>query len=347
MAFSSSALRRLYTQLQTVVGTIINTGGTWNSAAANLVPHVKIEIKRITALIEAEYKTGTSSMLTGVAGKNGGTFSGEADIMPSGAAGTAPNTAHLLANMFGAPGTVVAATSVTYNLTDQSSANAVPLLTAAVFNETASTLTQQFGYGGLIQNYSIGLGGNGSVRLTFDGQFFYVLETDNWANEDSTGKAGLTTSPTTQPASPALVGNIIPSFAATVTFAGTATVEFRSATVKGTTGRSLRMDGVGFYPDTSVSQGRRKVTLSSLKFQDSDGAGLQAVKNAIRSKAAMNVVITQGNVAGYILTHTLDQVQFTDATLSEDGDNISVDFGDAPAHATALANTNEYTLALT
>jgi hypothetical protein len=107
------------------------------------------------------------------------------------------------------------------------------------------------------------------------------------------------------------------------------------------------MDGVGFYPDTSVSQGRRKVTLSSLKFQDSDGAGLQAVKNAIRSKAAMNVVITQGNVAGYILTHTLDQVQFTDATLSEDGDNISVDFGDAPAHATALANTNEYTLALT
>ena len=36
-----------------------------------------------------------------------------------------------------------------------------------------------------------------------------------------------------------------------------------------------------------------------------------------------------------------------EVTLSEDGDNISVDFGDAPAHATALANTNEYTLALT
>lgn len=341
--FSGAPLRRLYAQLQVSVAIIVNTSGTWNSATAKLVPHIKAELVRNTALISAEYKTGTGSMLAGVPGKNGGKFSCEVDVMPSGAAGSKPNSSPILANMFGVDGTVAAGVSVTYNTVDQNATNNVPPLTLPLFNESSTTATQQFGYGGIIQNWSLAIGGNGSVRLTYDGMFFYVLESDNWANEDTPGKGSLTASPTTEPATPALAGNIIPSFAASVTFGGTSIPEFRSATVKGTTGRSLRVDGIGFYPDTSISQGRRSVSLASLKFQDSDGAGLVTVKNAIKSKAALDVVIVQGNVAGYIITHTVKAVQFGNATYSEDGDNISVNFDDSPAHASALANTNEYT----
>lgn len=344
--FSGAPLRRLYAQSQTAVQTVLNSSGAWTNTGAKLVPHIKAEIKRITALIAAEFKTGTGSMLAGIGGKNSGSFSCEIDIMPSGAAGTVPNSSAILGNIFGVAATVVASTSATYNQKDQTGTNTVPPLTLAVFDETASTNTSLFGFGGVAQNFSIAVGGNGSARLTFDGMFFYVLESDNFANEDTTGLGGLTAFPT-EPASPALTGNIVPSFAASVTFAGSAVAEFRSATIKGTTGRSLRMDGVGFYPDTAISQGRRSVSLSSLKFQDSDGTGLIAVKNAVKSKAAMDIVIVQGNVAGYIMTHTLKQVQFSDCTYTEDGDNISIDFGDAPAHASALANTNEYTLAFT
>jgi hypothetical protein len=242
----------------------------------------------------------------------------------------------------------VAATSVTYNTKDHTASNLVPPVALALFNESGSGNTVQFGYGGVIQNWSISVGGNGSVRITFDGMFFYVLESDNFASEDTVGKGGLTAFPT-EPNSPALAGNIIPAFAASITFGGSAVAEFRSATIKGTTGRELRMDGVGPYPDVSISQGRRKVSLSSLKFADSDGAALITVKNAGRSKSPLDMVSVQGNVAGYILTHTLKQIQFpADAhSYSENGNSIDVDFGDAPAHASALANTNEYTLALT
>lgn len=349
MQFSGAPLRRLYAQAQTSVATILNSTGTWNSATAKLIPHIRIAITRVAPLIEAEYKTGTGSILAGIlGGKLCGKFSGEVDVMPSGAAGTAPQCAPILANLFGAPGTVIASTSVTYNTLDHTSGNQVPPLTLALFNENGSGNTVQFGYGGVIQNWTVSIGGNGSVRITFDGLFFYVLESDFWASEDTTGKGGLTAFPT-EPGSPALVGNIIPSYAGSVTFGGTSIPEFRSATIKGNTGRTLRMDGVGAYPDTAFSQGRRRISLTSLKFADSDGAGLATVKNAARSKTVLDVVIGQGNVAGYTLGHTIKAVQFggEGQNYTENGESIDVDFPDAGAHASALANTNEYTLLLT
>lgn len=340
--FSGGPLQRLYAQLQSTVGAVPNGTGTWTNTGANLVPHIKAQLRRLQALIEAEYKTGTGSMLAGIPGKTAGSFSIEVDLMPSGAAGTKPNCSPILASIFGADGVVVASTSVTYNLTDGSG---VPLI-LALFNEAGGGNTNQFGYGGVTQNWSMTIGGNGSLRITADGQFFYVLESDNWANEDTTGKGGLTAFPA-QPSGPALAGNIIPAYPQTITFGGTAVAEFRSMNLKGSTGRMLRTDGVGNYPDTNISQGRRSASLSSLKFQDSDGSGLATLKNAARSKAALDVVATLGNTAGYTITATAKQVQFGNATFSENGANIEVDFDDSPAHASALANTNEVILALT
>ncbi len=347
--FSGGPLSRLYLCPQAALQTVPNSAGVATLTNYKLAPHVKWQMKRgEPTLIESEYKTGTGSMQAGVAGRLAlSTFSGELDIMLSGAAGTAPNIGALLDNLFGVGGTVVAATSVTYNGADHTATAAVPAFLAALYNESGSGTTQQLGYGGFVQGWSLAIGGNGSLRLSVDGQMFYILESDNWANEDTTGKGGLTTSPVTEPSSPVLAGNMIPDFAASITFGGAAIAEFRSMTIKGSTGRDLRIDGVGKYPDISVTQGRRRISVESLTFADSDGAALATVKNARASKVAMDIIATQGSVAGYIATHTLKAAQFGGATFSESGNGLNIQFDTTPLHASSITNTNEYKLALT
>jgi len=340
--FSGAPLRRLYAQLQTTFGTVVATSNVWAPATAKLVPHNSINIERKIELIRAQYKTGTGSMLNGTGGRRSGTFQGEVPMMPSGAAGSAPNADPILANIFNGTATLVASTSATYNRVDGSSNP----LTLAIFDESGSG-NSQFMYGGIIETYTINLGGSGVVNLGFDGKCFWVLEPDYWASEDVTGKGGLTTSPTTtEPVSPALAGNQLGAFTASVTFGGTAVAEFVSAQIKGSTGRTIRADGVGLY-GTGIVQGRAEVMLSSLKIGNSSSAVIATIKNAIASKAAMNIVVVQGAVAGYIVTHNLNQVQFDGAKLTENGSSLDLDFSDAPSAATALANTNEYVLALT
>ena len=343
--FSSGALYRLWLQIQTLLATIPNTSGTWTQTGAKYVPHNKVTIKRIDPLIEAQFKTGTGSMLSGVqGGKRYCTADIEIPLMPSGAAGTVPNSDPGLQGLFGQESTIVASTSVTYSFAD---GNGIPFI-AALFNEASGTNTSQFAYGLVVKSFTLNSGGNGELILTLECVGFYDLETDNFASEDTTGKGGLTVYPT-EPSSPAVVGNIIPSFASTITFGGTAVSEFRSMSVKGSNLRDLRMDGIGFYPDpTGVVQPRRKVVISSLTFADSNGAGLIAVKNARFTKTPMDVVVVQGNVAGFIVTQTIKSVQFGDCTFSEDGGGgVNVQFDDSPAHTSAIGNVNDITIAFT
>jgi hypothetical protein len=179
-----------------------------------------------------------------------------------------------------------------------------------------------------------------------NGKCVYVMMSDNFANEDAIAKAGYTAVPTV-PVSPTLTGNIVTPFSGTTSFGGSAVAEFRSASVSITTAKDLRADGfTDGYPDAIV-QGRRKISLTSLKCADSDGAALSTVKAAAFNKTVMNLTIVQGATAGYIATHTFKNVQFGNAVINETGNAFDVDFGDSPAHASALANTDEYVLAFT
>ena len=341
--YSGSPLRRLWILAQSALATIPNSSGTFTSTGMKLIPFNTAELRSLSELIEAAFKTGTGSTLTGILGRVAGSCSLDVPFMPSGAAGTAPNLDALLKSIFGAAATVVSSTSVTYN---QADGIGTPLA-IGLWDSTpnGSPSTSLFGFGGTPQDFTINLGGNGYVNLSCNLQLFNMLDSDNFGNEDTTGKGGLTTFPA-EPSSPTLLGNVIPSFAASsVSFGGSGVAEFVSAQISGNTGRTLRMDG-GKYP-TAVVQGRRSVALRSLKFANSDGSALQAVKNAAKSKTPLDVIAVQGSVAGYIMTHTLKSVQFGNARITENGAGMDIDFDDSPAHASALANTNEYTLALT
>jgi len=341
---SSATQRALYLQAQSAMATVINTGGTWTSTTAKFVPFTKADLVCDYDLIPGNYKIGNASSLAGIPGRASKCTAAIAcPFMPSGAAGTAPQIDPLLQNIFGVAPTVVASTSVTYN---QADGPGVPL-TAALFNRASSNATQQFAFGIAMDNATLNLGGDGFFGVDASGMAYYVLDSDNWANEPTAGKGGLTTSPTTEP-SPSLTGAIIPPYAssASVSIGGNSLVEFVSAQLSIATGRKIRMDGGQF--GTGIVQGPRVVALKSIKLADSDSASAIAVKALSKSKAASDVVFVIGGGAGYIVTVTVKSAQLSGATYSESSDGgLDVTFANAPAHASSLTGKNELVLALT
>jgi hypothetical protein len=339
--FSSAVLRRLGFSPQTLLATIPNSTGTWTNTGFKFCPHTKADLRRIVAPIQADYKTGTGSMLAGIPGRKSASGSVSCPFIPSGAAGTKPDLDLLLQNIFGVGATVVSSTSVTYNQADGAS---IPFC-AAIFNESGGG-TSQFGYGGTVGNFTLNVGGDGYMAIDADFALLWLLETDNYANEDAAGKGGVTVAFPADPGSPAIAGAIVPSFVSTsISIGGNSLVELVSAQVSGDTGRRIRMDG-GVY-GTAVVQGRRGVSLKSLKFADSAGANLATLKNLAASKAATDVVIVQGAGAGLIVTTTLKSVQFDNFSYSENGAGLDVDFSDSPAHASAVGSVNDIKIALT
>jgi hypothetical protein len=338
--FSSGPLTRFYFQTQATFNVVPNSTGTWTNTGAKLCPQTKADISRIVELIASDFMTGTGSMLQGIPGRARATGSFSNVLAPSGVAGTAPNLDPLLTNIFGVS-TNVAATSQTYTFSD----GVCTGLIAAIFDESNSGSTHRFLYGGAMGSATLNYGGNGYVAIDSDGQFVYDLESDNFANEDTTGKGGLTTYPA-EPGTPTFVGQSIPAFlSSAASIGGNSTVEFVSAQLAINTGRVLRYDG-GKY-GTAIVQGRRSAILKSLKMANSNSANLTLLKNLAASKTAVNVSLIQGGTPGYTITTTLKNVQFGDAKISVNGANVDVDFGDSPAHATALANIDDCTIALT
>lgn len=338
--YSSSPLERVFVGPQTVFRTIPNGSGTWTQTGVKLIPHNRVQFTPGNELVPAGFKTGTTGSMAGHLGRKGpGGWTLEAPIRPSGAAGTAPDMDMLLAGAFGAIGTVVAATSVTYNWTD-----AAYFFLLAAFNRTASTNTQRWAWGSIVTELSLNLG-SGDLIASFSGKNGYVMLSDNFANEDSVAKAGLTVA-LTEPTSPSIVGANVLAYGGSVTFGGSAVAEFQSANIVISTGRDLASVYQDQYPLAPVL-GRHQIMLRSLRCLDSDGAALTTVKNAALNKTAMDVVVPVGTTAGYIITHTLKQVQFGNATITENGAEFDVEFGDSPAHVSGIGNLDDYKMVLT
>ncbi len=341
--FSSNPLRTLYLQPQAALATVVATGNVWNSATAKFVPFEKANLVCDFDLIQADYKTGNASTMAGIQGRASKcTADFTLPVMPSGAAGTPPAIDALLQNIFGVAPTIAASTSVTYN---QADGPGVPL-TAALFNKASNNASQQLAYGIVLATATMNFGGEGDLSIDANGPAYYCLDSDNWANEDTAAKGGLTSSPTTEP-TPTLLGNIIPSFLSTsISVGGNSLVELVSGQISIQPGRSIRFDG-GKY-GTGVVQGRRAVGVKSLKFADSDSGSVTALKVLAKSKAAGDIVIVLGGQAGYTITVTLKSAQLSGATYSENSNGgLDVEFSDNMAHQSGLTSKNEITAAFT
>lgn len=338
--YSSSPLERFFIGPQTTFRTIPNSTGTWTQTGVKLIPHNKVSFTPGNENVPNVSKTGTTGQMAGHLGRKGpGGMTVEFPLRPSGAAGTPPDSDVILAGAFGAIGTVVASTSVTYNWTD-----ALYFFLSAVFNRTANTCTNRWAWGSVVTELSLNLG-QGDLIASVTCKNGYVMLSDNFANEDTVAKAGLTAA-LTEPSSPSIVGANVLSYTGSASFGGSAVAEFQSANIVITTGRDMSSAFQDQYPLAPVL-GRHRIALRSLRFLDSDGGALTVVKNAAQSKSPLDVVITVGTTAGYITTHTLKQVQFGNATFTENGAEVDVEFGDSEANVSGIGLLDDYKIAFT
>jgi hypothetical protein len=345
--FSSSRDRVLYAQLMTDARTVPNTAGTWTTTGVQKVRFNTFSLAANNAVNSPTYKTGKRSRLIGVRGRQSGTWSLQKPFFPSGTAGTRPDDDPILTSIFGATGTVVAATSVTYNLTDTLNFLLLPL-----YNKTpgASSPTNTYVLGGVAQSVKFTGGGN-FLNYEISGISVGVGDSINFASYTG-GDALLKGTLTTYPAEPAPTtnGNVITGFGSGAGFSigGSALAEVRG-TVDITVNLGVEpiADAINDPYTVGFVGGERDVMLSNITCIDSDGSVLNSLKQASFSKTPQTISMVFGSVAGSIVTFNLNNVQVGGMTWQESGSALNIQFGQSDAHASSTTVTDEFTIVCT
>lgn len=345
MAVTLPYLRRVFIQGQTGgLRTINNTTGTWTNTGAKLVriPENGCRLTAEKPITPVPWLTGTRSPQPGISGRKGGTFEfNNLMLIPSGTAGTAPDLDPLLQSVFGQAGAVVAATSVTYSFLDTG------LLPFAIFDfiHGVSTATQQVAWGCVPQEITITLNGN-IFECNVRGECGWVLQSQNFANEETVAKAGLTTYPA-EPGSPSTLGSIIPGFGATVTMGGNSfesQVQALSLTIR--TGLRLKRDAIADAYPIQILGGPRSIDMS-ITLLDDDSANLNTIKNNAMANppTTFDTTITVGSTAGQKAQFALKSLQIPPGVFEDATDEVKVSFTNGMAHASAIGNVDDFTWA--
>lgn len=345
--FSSALDRTLYALAINDPRAIPNASGVWTTTGTQRVRFNSLTFGRSDELNSPVYHTGLRSRMMGKRGRQGGTFTLNKPVIPSGAAGTAPDDDQIFQSIFGATATIVAATSATYNLTD-----ALKYLFLPMYNKTpgASSPTNSYLLGAIPQSVKF-TGGQNFLDAELSGICTGVGTTDNFASytgADAVLKGGLTT----YPAEPtvAVNGDVVQGFGFGASFSvgGSALAEVRgTCEIQMNMGVDPYADSIGDAYIVGYTGGLRQIGLSQITCIDSDGSVLKALKQAAWSKAGQTVTIVFGNVAGSIITFTLRNVQIGNDSWEESGSQLNIRFGDSPAHASSTTVTDEMTLAFT
>ena len=214
--FTSPRFERVTIGPQATFGTVPNTGGTWTTTGAKVLRSAGTngcKLKAVAPLTPVPWKTGTRSTQPGILGRKSSTFAlSNMPVVLSGAAGTAPDMDVLLQGVFGQAPVIVLSTSVTYNFLDT---GFVPFCLAR-FQHGLTALTNQFAHGCTPEECTFTL--NGSIfEMSVSGAAYWVLDSENFASEDTAGKGGLTSFPA-ELSSPTITGTIQPGFLGVATF---------------------------------------------------------------------------------------------------------------------------------
>ena len=343
--FSSNRLQTVYVQNQAAnsLRSILNTAGTWTNTGAKKLRFTTFTMTPTRAVVDVPYKTGNSSVPVGVTGRASATFSGTMPLILSGAAGTVPDLDPVFAHIFGQPGTVVASTSVTYNLADA-------IITSCFFwydKNNLATPSNMYLLGAIIKSWKLSFNG-AFPTLQIDGEAVYAVDQVYFASftgPDAIVKGGLTTYPA-EP-SVATTGNAQQGFGGTLTVDGNSMTPRGNLEISGVTGLELAADG---YPDAypfAVIRGQRRISFGSMTFLNDDSTGIVNLKQKSESKASINASLVLGATAGSICTVNLNNIQLTKNSFSENGTFLDVNFANSPAHASSTTVTDDATIALT
>jgi hypothetical protein len=346
--FSGNRALALYAQLQTGGPRAINnTSGTWTSTGVSKLRYYSWDPKAINPTNQPNYKTGNSSPMIGVRGRQGASGTLTGPLIPSGVAGTPPDNDVLMQAIFGKAAVVAAGISVTYSLAD-----ALFYLFMPSYNKNAgmSSPTNTYLMGAIPTQATFKLGGN---FLDFSANFTAVGRGDSLTFASYTGgdallKGALTAFPV-EPSLPTQNGNVIPGFGSggSAQFGGSTVAELRSTVdIQFDLGIAPVADGFNDAYPIGFLRGLRKVSISRIQCIDSDGSGLNALKTSSYNKVPIAIALSVGGVAGSTITFNLANVQVDGFEFSENGDALDVIFPNAMAHQTTSSSIDDATCVL-
>jgi len=310
----SSRRQTLWAQVQTAFSTFPNTSGTWTSTGAIKQRYDEYTSRSLNPVNSPTYYTGKSSPLIGTRGRQGAEWNLAMPFIPSGTAGTDADAGPILQSVFGGAPTIVAGTSVTYNLLDT-----VSPLGLFWYNQNSNETnpTNYYILGGCPTQFTFILNQN---FVSMRGQGFGYGRGDSTSFSSFTGgDAGLKGGLTVYPAEPGVVtqnGNVIPGYGsgAAATFDGNATLELRGQ-VEITVDTGLEGLGDTFANAYQVAAGRalRRVSMNRIQCVDSDGTTISNLKAKAFSKTPITIALAVGGTAGNTITFTLANVQLGSA----------------------------------
>lgn len=346
--YSSNRLQTAYAQLQGVgnLRAINQSAGTWNNANTKKLRYTTFRATPENPVVDVNYKTGNSSQPIGIRGRSRATWSLELPIIPSGTAGTAPDQDPLFQHIFGQAATVVASTSVTYNLAD-----AVNPLAIFTYDKSGlSPATHQYVVGGCAQTARFTLNA-AFLMMSLDGMAVYAPDSatfSSYIGPDAVVKGGLTTYPA-EPTGLSNIGSPITGFGGTVTIDGNSMGDLHgSAVIELSSGIEFAEDGIlDAYPFASI-RGLRRVTFASFQFLNDDTTALTNLKQKSYNKLPVNVSIALNAAgAGNIVTFNLNNVQLGQFGFADNGTFVDVVMGGNSAHASSTSVTDDFTIAFT
>lgn len=345
----SSRLQTLWAQSLATFGLIPNASGVWTNTGAIKQRYDEFTMQGVNPVNSPTYYTGHSSPLIGTRGRQNAAWSVSMPLIPSGAAGTPPDSDPFLRAVMGVAPTIVASTSATYPLSDAQ----VPML-LAWYNKNAdeSSPTNYFINSACPTSATFILNQN-FVSMKMNGFGYGRADSDNFAVGYTAGDAGLPGGLTTYPAEPGSVtqnGNVIPGYGngATATFDANATLELRAA-VEITMNTGLEGLADTFANAYQVASGRalRTVSLSKIQCVDSDGATILNLKQKAFTKSPITIVLAVSGGAGSIFTFTLNNVQLGNAELIVNGAFLDIVWSDNEAHASSTSVTDDFSIVCT
>jgi hypothetical protein len=216
----------------------------------------------------------------------------------------------------------------------------IPSLSMYSFR-TPATITQRVILGGVVAEATFQLGQNIST-WSASGTGIWCLDTANFGTADATQKGGLGSFPV-EPGAPVTNGQPTVGFTGVATFDGNVIAEIQTATLRFRTGSAVALDTFGsYYP--VLAEGEVRTIGLAFSIYDSDGVGLQDLKQKAVTQTPITVTLQMGTLSGNIWTWTCNNVQVAQPSYDDSKNRYMVVFPESMAHASSITQRDELSL---
>lgn len=323
---------RAYALLESAYGLTPNTNGVSSLSGSNCFSLISIDLDPDVDLYEAEYKTGSRSMIQGQPGRKVGSFRISIPLKGSGTPGVPADYSPILISALGVR-TIVPGTNVIYSLQDN------PANTFSLYRfRTPSVLCQQLGISCIPTRVTWTIGQN-MANWSVEGQCMWVQDSEQFPSADTIGRGGLTSFPT-EPTSPVTNGIQAQGFVGSISMDGNVLANIQQMTITANLGWSQNRTFFGSYYPTDILGGIRQISGTIEAFDDASAAMMDLRAKGL-SKAPIAIYAQVGNVPGNTHQFTCNNCQLSYPSLSDSGDRFGARLN-FTAHETSAGLRDEY-----